>query len=151
MSDDIQIVEHEGTLEEFQEKMREMRDRAGALAEGYTLPPRQDGCASRSPAVHAELLELVGGFLDVELERQQHPIGWSGTASALYETMERYKHYWRHPSERNGAITHEQAAADVMEVLCARLLRYAENGIYGADYEATRAQRKQRVARYVSG
>lgn len=142
MSDDIQIVEHEGTLEEFQEKMREMRDRAGALADA-----RQDGCASRSPAVHAELLELVGGFLDVELERQQHPIGWSGTARALYETMERYKHYWRHPSERNGAITHEQAAADVMEVLCARLLRYAENGIYGADYEATRAQRKQRVAR----
>jgi hypothetical protein len=52
-----------------------------------------------------------------EFEKQGNPIQWAGLDTALYQVIERYKHYRIHPSEMDGEVSQEEAEKDVFEVL----------------------------------
>ena len=60
---------------------------------------------------------IIHESFEREFEKQKNPIQWAGLNVALYQVIERYKHYRIHPSEMDGEVSQEDAEKDVFEVL----------------------------------
>ena len=106
----------------------------GALTPGAEIPPitqvfdletyrkKKEGKVSKMSDLHLQIQQLI----DHQLEKQDHPIHWTGTASSLYQAVERLK---EEMIINRTPMSHGQAVQAVLGVLSMRLQDHLENGV----------------------
>ena len=83
---------------------------------------KKEAQVSKMSDLHLQIQQLI----DHQLEKQDHPIHWTGTASSLYQAVERLKEKMiinRTP------MSHAEAVRAVLGVLSMRLQDHLENGV----------------------
>ena len=83
---------------------------------------KKEAQVSKMSDLHLQIQQLI----DHQLEKQDHPIHWPGTASSLYQAVERLK---EEMIINRTPMSHAEAVRAVLGVLSMRLQDHLENGV----------------------